>query len=166
MRKQWPCVHQGLAQDHTQTHMAEARSLGNVLSTGNLGAKLRGEVTTGSAMAPSGGWPMISALPRGWGRWSMGGWEEGGIFSSPPRHSFWLWLSLWSPPLIPAHRGVILVLPVVRVPGRERRLLETMQLAIGEFITDSGQGLSPSPRVWGWKGPEPQFSQVFIGYNY
>ena len=39
------------------------------------------------------------------------------------------------------------VLPVVRVPGRERRLLETMQLAIGEFITDSRQGLPPSPRV-------------------
>ena len=39
------------------------------------------------------------------------------------------------------------VLPVVQVPGRERRLLETMQLAIGEFITDSSQGLSPSPRV-------------------
>ena len=39
------------------------------------------------------------------------------------------------------------VLPVVRVPSRERRLLETMQLAIGEFITDSSQGLPPSPRV-------------------
>ena len=39
------------------------------------------------------------------------------------------------------------VLPVVRVPGRERRLLETMQLAIGEFITDSSQGLPPSPKV-------------------
>ena len=39
------------------------------------------------------------------------------------------------------------VLPVVRVPGQERRLLETMQLAIGEFITDSSQGLMPSPRV-------------------
>ena len=39
------------------------------------------------------------------------------------------------------------VLPVVRVPGRERRLLETVQLAIGEFITDSSQGLPPSPRV-------------------
>ena len=33
------------------------------------------------------------------------------------------------------------VLPVVRVPGGERRLLKTMQLAIGEFITDSSQGL-------------------------
>ena len=56
------------------------------------------------------------------------------------------------------------VLPVVRVPvpGRERRLLETMQLAIGEFITDTSQGLQPSPRVWGQKGPEPQFSRVFI----
>lgn len=79
MRKQWPCTHQGLAQDHTQTHVAEARSLGNVLSTGNLGAKLCGEVTTGSAMPPSGWWPMISALPRvegdrGWegeGRWHL-----------------------------------------------------------------------------------------------
>ena len=39
------------------------------------------------------------------------------------------------------------VLPEVQVPGRERRLLETMQLAIGEFITDSSQGLLPSPRV-------------------
>ena len=39
------------------------------------------------------------------------------------------------------------VLPVVRVPGQERRLLETMQLAIGEFITDLSQGLPPSPRV-------------------
>ena len=42
---------------------------------------------------------------------------------------------------------LIIVLPVVRVPGRERRLLKTMQLAIGEFITDSSQGLPPSPRV-------------------
>lgn len=84
MRKQWPCAHQGLAQDHTQTHVAEARSLGNVLSTGNLCAKLRGEVTTGSAMAPSGWWPMISALPRVEGD---GGWEgEGRVASSllPP----------------------------------------------------------------------------------
>ena len=40
-----------------------------------------------------------------------------------------------------------IVLPIVRVPGRERRFLETMQLAIGEFITDSSQGLPPSPRV-------------------
>ena len=39
------------------------------------------------------------------------------------------------------------VLPVVRIPNRERRLLETMQLTIGEFITDSSQGLPPSPRV-------------------
>ena len=38
---------------------------------------------------------------------------------------------------------IIIVLPVVQ----ERRLLETMQLAIGEFITDSSQGLPPSPRV-------------------
>ena len=29
---------------------------------------------------------------------------------------------------------MLAVLPLVRVPGRERRLLETMQLAIGEFI--------------------------------
>ena len=41
------------------------------------------------------------------------------------------------------------VLPVVRVPGRERRLLERIQLAIGEFITDSNQGFPLSPRVWG-----------------
>ena len=39
------------------------------------------------------------------------------------------------------------VLPVVRVPSRERRLLEIMQLSVGEFITDSSQGLPPSPRV-------------------
>ena len=39
------------------------------------------------------------------------------------------------------------VLPVVQIPDRERRLLETMQLAIEEFITDSSQGLPPSPRV-------------------
>ena len=39
------------------------------------------------------------------------------------------------------------VLPVVQVPSRERRLLDTMQLAIGEFITDSSQGLPLSPRV-------------------
>ena len=38
------------------------------------------------------------------------------------------------------------VLPIVQVPGRERRLLETMQLAIGEFITDSSQDLPPSPK--------------------
>ena len=54
------------------------------------------------------------------------------------------------------------ILPVVQVPSRERRLLETMQLAIGEFITDLSQGLPPSPRVWGRKGPKPQFSRVFI----
>ena len=60
----------------------------------------------------------------------------------------------------------IYVMPVVRVPGGERRLLKTKQLAIGEFITDSSQGLPPSPRVWGRKGPEPQFSRVFIGHNY
>ena len=54
------------------------------------------------------------------------------------------------------------VLPVVWVPGWERRLLKTMQLAIGEFITDSSQGLPTSQRVWGRKGPEPQFSRVFI----
>ena len=58
------------------------------------------------------------------------------------------------------------VLPMVRIPDRERRFLDTMQLAIGEFITDSSQGLPPSSRVWGRKGPEPQFSRVFIGYNY
>ena len=40
-----------------------------------------------------------------------------------------------------------IVLPVVRVLGRERRLYKTMQLAIGECITDSSQGLPPSPRV-------------------
>ena len=40
-----------------------------------------------------------------------------------------------------------IVLPVVRVPGQERRLLETVQLTIGEFITDSSQGLPPSRRV-------------------
>ena len=45
------------------------------------------------------------------------------------------------------HEEDINVLPVVRVPGPERRLLETMQLTIGEFITDSSQGLPPSPRV-------------------
>ena len=39
------------------------------------------------------------------------------------------------------------VLPVVRIPDWERRLLKTMQIAIGEFITDSSQGLPPSPRV-------------------
>ena len=39
------------------------------------------------------------------------------------------------------------VLPIVRVPGQERRLLETKQLAIGEFISDSSQALPPSPRV-------------------
>ena len=67
---------------------------------------------------------------------------------------------------IKEYRDFHCVLPVVRIPGRERRLLETMQLATGEFITDSSQGLPPSPRVWGRKGPKPQFSQVFIGYNY
>ena len=52
------------------------------------------------------------------------------------------------------------VLPVVRVPGWEGRLLETMQLPIGEFITDSSQGLPPSPRVWGRKAP----SSSSLGY--
>ena len=58
---------------------------------------------------------------------------------------------------------MICVLPVVRVPGRERRLLETMQLAIGEFITDSSQGLLPSPRVWGRKAPSPSFLRYLLG---
>ena len=55
---------------------------------------------------------------------------------------------------VPKVRGIpsdnkkhLIVLPVVRVPGRERGLLETMQLAIGEIITDSSQGHLPSPRV-------------------
>ena len=55
------------------------------------------------------------------------------------------------------------VLPVVRVPNRERRLLETMQLAIGEFITDSSQGLPPSPRMWGWKAPSPSSLRYLLG---
>ena len=55
------------------------------------------------------------------------------------------------------------VLPVVWVPGRERRLLETMQLAIGEFITDSSQGLPSSPRVWGWKAPSPSSLRYLLG---
>ena len=58
---------------------------------------------------------------------------------------------------------VILVLPAVRIPGRERRLLETMQLAIGEFITDSSQGLPPSPRVWGRKAPSPSSLGYLLG---
>ena len=58
------------------------------------------------------------------------------------------------------------VLPIVWVPGRERRLLEAMQLALGEFITDSSQSLPPSPRVWGWKAPSPSSLGYFIGYNY
>ena len=57
------------------------------------------------------------------------------------------------------------VLPVVRVPGWERRLLETMQLAIGEFITDSSQGVRPHQGCEDEKTPKPQFSQLFIGYN-
>ena len=55
------------------------------------------------------------------------------------------------------------VLPVVRVPGRERRLLETMQLAIGEFITDSSKGLPPSPRVWGRKALSPSSLGYLLG---
>ena len=55
------------------------------------------------------------------------------------------------------------VLPVVRVPGRERSLLETIQLAIGEFITDSSQGLTPSPRVWGWKALSPSSLGYLLG---
>ena len=55
------------------------------------------------------------------------------------------------------------ILPVVRVPGRERRLLETMQLAIGEFITDSSQGLPPSPRVCGRKAPSPNSLRYLLG---
>ena len=55
------------------------------------------------------------------------------------------------------------VLPVVRVPGWERRLLETMQLAIGEFITDSSQGLPPSPRVGGQKVPSPSSLRYLLG---
>ena len=52
------------------------------------------------------------------------------------------------------------VLPVVQVPGWERRLLKTMQLAIGEFITDSSP---PSPRVWGWKARSPSSLGYLLG---
>ena len=38
-----------------------------------------------------------------------------------------------------------------------------MQLAIGEFITDSSQGLPPSPRVWGWKAPSPSSLGYLLG---
>ena len=51
----------------------------------------------------------------------------------------------------------------VRVPGLERRLLETMQLATGEFITDSSQGLPPSPRVWGRKAPSLSSLRYLLG---
>ena len=53
------------------------------------------------------------------------------------------------------------VLPVVRVPGRERRLLETMQLAIGEFITDSSQGLSPSQGCEDERPQAPVLSGIY-----
>ena len=53
------------------------------------------------------------------------------------------------------------VLPVVRVPGRERRLLETMQLAIGEFITDSSQGLPSSLRVEDERPQAPVLSGIY-----
>ena len=59
--------------------------------------------------------------------------------------------------------SVVIVLPVVRVPGRERRLLQTMQLAIGEFITDSNQDLPPSPRVWGRKARCPSSLRYLLG---
>ena len=52
---------------------------------------------------------------------------------------------------------------VVQVPGREKRLLETMQLAIGEFITDSSQGLLPSPRVWRQRAPSPSSLRYLLG---
>ena len=55
------------------------------------------------------------------------------------------------------------VLPVVRVPGQERRILETMQLTIGEFITDSSQGLLPSPRMWGRKALSPSSLGYLLG---
>ena len=50
------------------------------------------------------------------------------------------------------------VLPVVQVPGGER-----MQIAIGEFITDSSQGLPPSPRVGGRKAPSPSSLRYLLG---
>ena len=55
------------------------------------------------------------------------------------------------------------VLPVIRVPGRERRLLETMQLVIGEFITDSSQGLPPSPSLRGQKAPSHSSLRYLLG---
>ena len=60
-------------------------------------------------------------------------------------------------------QNIMIVLPVVRVPGQERRLLETMQLAIGEFITASSHGLPPSPRVWGQKAPSPSSLGYLLG---
>ena len=66
-------------------------------------------------------------------------------------------------PLALEQLSLCTVLPVVRVPGRERRLLKTMQLAIGECITDSSQGLPPSPRVWGRKAPSPSSLRYLLG---
>lgn len=84
MRKQWPCTHQGLAQDHTHTNMAEAGPLENVLSTGSLAARICGAVTTGSAMAPSDWHPMPSPeLRETEGGRVRGGWH----LLSSPRHS-------------------------------------------------------------------------------
>ena len=58
---------------------------------------------------------------------------------------------------------ILVVLPVVQVPGQERRLPEIMQLAIGEFITDSSQGLPPSPWVWGRKALSPSSLGYLLG---
>ena len=49
------------------------------------------------------------------------------------------------------------VLPIVQVPGRERRLLETMPLAMGEFITDPHQGCEDE------KAPRPSSLGYLLG---
>ena len=69
----------------------------------------------------------------------------------------------WSSEIYSRDTKILCVLPVVQVPGRERRLLETMQLAIGEFITDWSQGLPPSPRVWGRKALSPSSLRYLLG---
>ena len=82
----------------------------------------------------------------------------------------------WAPVLLPVLYPFVpkSILPWSRDPRRapkcstsslssgwERRLLETMQLAIGEFITDSSQGLPPSPSCEDERPQAPVLSGIY-----
>ena len=95
--------------------------------------------------------------------WSMA-WEDPMEKEMATHFSMHAWETPWTEePVRLQSIGSQNALPIAQVPGWERRLLETMQLVIGEFITDSSQGLPPSSRVWGWKALSPSSLRYLLG---